>query len=111
MLWVGANGSGDAHAPPALLASTTKLLVGDCAAVPVNGLRLVSVVAVPHASGLASGASGPPLKVNFTLLKGCSGFSANVAVSRPVVSLGVAVPFKRTSTSYFVDSALMYMVY
>jgi hypothetical protein len=91
--------------------STTKLLIGDCAAVPVNGVRLVSVVAGPHASGLASGASGPPVKRRIALLNGCSGFSENVAVNRPVVSSGTTEPFRRTSTPYLVDSALRYIVY
>jgi len=31
-----------------------------------------------------------------SLLNGCSGFSVKLAVMRPVASLGVAVPFRRT---------------
>ncbi len=78
---------------------------------PMYGTRLVSVFAVPHVSGFASGASAPWVKVSFTLLNGCSGFSENVAVSRPVVSFGTTEPLRRTSTPYRFDSALMYIVY
>ena len=42
------------------------------------GTSFVSVVAVPQASGLAIGASGPSLKCRITSLKGCSGFFAKL---------------------------------
>ena len=62
------------------------------------GTSFVSVVAVPQASGLAIGASGPPLKCRITSLKGCCGFLTKLAVTRPVVSLSVTVPLRRTVT-------------
>ena len=67
---------------------------GDCAGVPVNGSegRLRSSPS-PHASGLAIGASAPPLKCRIRSLNGCSGFSVNVVVSCPVLRSGVTVPF------------------
>ena len=70
------------------------------------GTRLVVAVAVPHVSGLAIGASEPPLNFSLTLLNGCSGFSVKVVVTCPVVGLGVTFPSRRTSTPYLVDSAL-----
>ena len=106
MLWVGANGSGEEHPPPAPLLSTTNGLTnGDTAAVPLNGLKVASLVALPQASGFAIGASAPPLKCKIRLLNGCSGFSVKVVVSRPVVGFGVTVPFSRTETPYLADSA------
>src|ERR1039458_4290954 len=74
-------------------------------------MRLVAVVAVPHVSGLAIGASAPPVNLRIASLNGCSGLSVNVAGSRPVVSLGVTEPCRRTSTPYRFDSALRYIMY
>ena len=106
MLWLSANGSGEAQAPPLPLLSTVNgPTSGDCGAVPLNGVRVVVVVAVPHVSGLASGASAPVLKCRIASLKGCSGFSEKVVVSWPVVSLGTTEPFRRTEIPYLVDSA------
>ena len=65
---------------------------------PMYGTSCVVPATVPHVSGLAIGASAPPLNFSLMLLNGCSGFSENVAVSRPVVSLGVTEPFRRTET-------------
>ncbi len=111
LLCVGANGVGDAHAPLLLSLSTVNAsaIVADVSGF-ASGVRVASVVAGPHASGLATGASAPPLNCSFTFVNGCSGFSENIVVSWPVVSLGVTSPFTRTDTPYLADSASTYTV-
>ena len=63
-------------------------------------------VAVPHVSGLAIGASEPPLNFSLMLLNGCSGFFREGRGHLSRRGLGVTFPSRRTSTPYLVDSAL-----
>ena len=105
VLWLSENGGVDGQAPPLPSLSTVKLLDGVFAPVPLKGVREVVVMAVPHTSGLATGASAPSFKCRVTLVNGCSGFSENTAVSWPVASLGMTSPLRRTDTPYLADSA------
>ena len=109
MLCVSANGSGEGQAPPEPLLSTVNgaleiVLVSGFVAVDDHGVRLAVALAAPQLSGLANGARLPPLKLNFSELKGSCGFSSKVVVSWPVVAFGSIVPFKRIPTPYLLDS-------
>src|ERR1035441_5955730 len=101
----GANGTGEAHAPPEPFPSTVKLLAGSVAAVPVNGVRTALAVAVPHVSELANDPRASLRKLMVSFVNGCSGFLTNVATSWPVAGLGSTDPSTRTEIPYRFDSA------
>src|SRR3954471_24341375 len=85
------NGVGG-HAPPAPSTSTEKLVPGVASALPEYGVILLVVAAVPHASGVASVAAGPPFRLSLNSVNGTCGVSAKVVLSCPVTGSGVTVP-------------------
>ncbi len=85
------NGVGG-QAPPAPSASTVNELVGVAAGWPEYGINWLVVVAVPHASGVASVAAGPPLNASVKSVNGTCGVFVNVAVRRPVCGFGATEP-------------------
>jgi hypothetical protein len=68
----------------------SEILVGVSGA--LHGSSSLTVVNVPHVCGLASGARGPPLKLNRRSLKGSWGFWANSLVRRPLCGSTLTTP-------------------
>jgi hypothetical protein len=92
VLWLSEKGSGEGHPP---VANGVEL---SAAGWPVYGVKRASTCPVPHASGLASGAGGPPSNRMTRSLNGSGGLPANVASRRPVAGLGVTRPLSLTDT-------------
>ena len=93
----GANGVGP-QAPPLPSASTVKALVAVASGRPECGASDAVLVAVPQASGVASGAWAPPRNCSATSLNGTCGRPSKVAVSRPVAASAWTDPARRTDT-------------
>ena len=93
VLCVRVNGSG-VEQPSALNGSSDRKLVKGAE----NGTNSETVFPPVQASGFATVACAPPLKCRTAALKGAGGFSAKVAVSRPVALFASTVPLRRTLT-------------
>jgi hypothetical protein len=63
---------------------------------PEYGVIELVAAAVPHASGLASVALGPPFRLSTKSVNGTCGVSANVVVSWPVFGSGATFPLSFT---------------
>jgi hypothetical protein len=68
------------------------------ASAPLHDKMSEVVVNVPHVSGLASAASGPPNSFRSRSLNGSCGFWLNTVVNCPVVGFGVTWPDRWTFT-------------